>query len=273
MAMPGKWWPAAGIVSVRAEASENRPPYLTGAEQRIFAMVSNARFAEVASLAGDPARAAMLHALMDGRALTASELARAASVTPQTASGHLARMATAGLLALEKQGRHHYYRLASPAVAQMIESIMQVALVAEATTRPVVVGPRDAALRAARTCYDHLAGHLGVALADALEQEGRIELSGDGGLVTETGLKFFDRIGIDVGALAQRRGRRPARLVCRPCLDWSERRPHLGGGIGAALCAHSLASNWIRRLPSTRAVAITPKGERVFREQFSARLS
>jgi DNA-binding transcriptional ArsR family regulator len=235
-------------------------------------MASNARFAEVAALAGDPARAAMLHALMDGRALTATELAHAASVTPQTASGHLTRMATAGLLALARQGRHHYYRLASPAVAQMIEGIMQVAMVAE-PARPVVVGPRDAALRTARTCYDHLAGHLGVALADALEQEGRIELSGDGGLVTDAGLEFFDRVGIDVGALVQRRNGRAARVVCRPCLDWSERRPHLGGGIGAALCAHSFASNWIRRLPATRAVAITPKGERVFREQFGARVS
>jgi len=213
----------------------------------------------------------MLHALMDGRALTAGELAQAASVTPQTASGHLARMATAGLLGLARQGRHHYYRLASPAVAQMIESIMQVALIAE-PTRPVVVGPRDVALRAARTCYDHLAGHLGVALADALEEGGRIELADDGGLVTDAGLEFFDRIGIDVGAVTMRRGR-PARVVCRPCLDWSERRPHLGGGIGAALCAHSFASNWIRRLPSTRAVAVTPKGERVFRELFGARLS
>jgi DNA-binding transcriptional ArsR family regulator len=234
-------------------------------------MASNARFAEVAALAGDPARAAMLHALMDGRALTATELAHAASVTPQTASGHLTRMATAGLLALARQGRHHYYRLASPAVAQMIEGIMQVAVVAQ-PARPVVVGPRDAALRSARTCYDHLAGHLGVALADALEQEGRIELSGDGGLVTDAGLEFFDRVGIDVGALVQRRNGRAARVVCRPCLDWSERRPHLGGGIGAALCAHSFASNWIRRLPATRAVAITPKGERIFRERFGARV-
>src|SRR5205807_5536085 len=189
-------------------------------------MASNARFAEVASLAGDPARAAMLHALMDGRALTATELAHAASVTPQTASGHLARMATAGLLGLEKQGRHHYYRLASPAVAQMIESIMQVASVADAAAaRPVVVGPRDAALRTARTCYDHLAGRLGVALADALGEGGRIELSTDGGLVTDAGVAFFDRIGIDVGALNERQGRRPARVLCRPCLDWSERRP------------------------------------------------
>ena len=174
-------------------------------------MATTANFAEIAALAGDPARAGMLHALMDGRALTATELANAASVTPQTASGHLARMSTAGLLGFEEQGRHHYFRLASPAVAQMIESIMQVASVSDAAGRPVVVGPRDAALRAAR-------------------------------------------------------------VVCRPCLDWSERRPHLAGGIGAALCTHSFANDWIRRLPGTRAVAVTPKGQRVFREQFGAHL-
>lgn len=235
-------------------------------------MATNARFAEVASLAGDPARAAMLHALMDGRALTATELAHAASVAPQTASGHLTRMATAGLLGMEKQGRHRYYRLASPAVAQMIEGIMQVASIADPAQRPVVVGPRDTALRSARTCYDHLAGRLGVALADALGEEGRIELAGDGGLVTDAGVAFFDRVGIDVGALAQRRGGRPARVLCRPCLDWSERRPHLAGSIGAALCAHSFANDWIRRVRGTRAVAITPKGERIFREQFAVRV-
>jgi DNA-binding transcriptional ArsR family regulator len=125
-------------------------------------------FAEVAALAGDPARAGMLHALMDGRALTASELARVAGVTPQTASGHLARLATAGLLCVEKQGRHRYHRIASPAVAQMMENMMQVTSGLDPARPPLTVGPRDAASRAARTCYDHLAGRLGVALADAL---------------------------------------------------------------------------------------------------------
>ena len=235
-------------------------------------MASQSRFAEVAALAGDPARAAMLHALMDGRALTASELAQVASITPQTASGHLARMATAGLLGVEKQGRHRYYRLATPAVAQMIESIMQVASVPDPAQRPLVVGPRDAALRTARTCYDHLAGRLGVALADALGEGGRVELARDGGLVTDAGLAFFDRIGIDVEALTARRSGRAARIVCRPCLDWSERRPHLAGSVGAALCAHSFAKDWIRRIRGTRAVAITPNGQRVFREQFGAQL-
>src|SRR5438105_13298563 len=124
-------------------------------------MTSLSTFTEVAALAGDPARAGMLHALLDGRALTASELAHAAGITPQTASGHLARLTTAGLLAVEKQGRHRYHRLASPAVARMMESIMQVASDQVSARTPVRVGSRDAALRAARTCYDHLAGHLG----------------------------------------------------------------------------------------------------------------
>jgi DNA-binding transcriptional ArsR family regulator len=235
-------------------------------------MTSLATFAEVAALAGDPARAGMLHALMDGRALTASELAYIAGITPQTASAHLARMATAGLLSVEKQGRHRYHRLASLAVAQMMESIMQVASGPGSTRPPRVIGPKDAKLRMARTCYDHLAGRLGVALADALVGGGHVELAGDGGLVTDIGVEFFDRIGIDLDAAATRSGIRSARILCRPCLDWSERRPHIAGRVGAALCAHSLGQGWIRRIKETRAVTITPQGERVFREQFRVQL-
>jgi DNA-binding transcriptional ArsR family regulator len=220
-------------------------------------MTSLATFAEIAALAGDPARAGMLHALMDGRALTASELAYVAGITPQTASAHLARMATAGLLSIEKQGRHRYHRLASLAVAQMMESIMQVASGPHSTRKPRVVGPRDAALRTARTCYDHIAGRLGVALADALVGHGRVELAGDGGWVTDIGVEFFGRIGIDLDAMVTRSGSRSARILCRPCLDWSERRPHIAGRIGAALCVHSLGQGWIRRIKETRAVTIT----------------
>jgi DNA-binding transcriptional ArsR family regulator len=235
-------------------------------------MTTSARFSEVASLAGDPARAGMLHALMDGRALTASELARVASVTPQTASGHLSRMTAGGLVAVEKQGRHRYYRLATPAVAQMMESIMQVASGLAAARPAPVTGPRDLALRTARTCYDHLAGRLGVALADALAAGGYVELERDAGLVTDAGVLLFSRIGVDVAALSAGRGAR-GRVLCRPCLDWSERRPHIGGSVGAALCALSFEEDWIRRVKGTRAVSVTPKGHRVFRETIGATLA
>ena len=235
-------------------------------------MASAASFATIAALAGDPARAGMLHALMDGRALTASELARAAGVTPQTASGHLARMTAAGLVSVEKQGRHRYHRLASPAVAHMVESIMQVASAVEPPRPRLTVGPRDAALRAARTCYDHLAGRLGVALADAMAERGYLDLADDGGVISDTGFAFLARIGLDVAALTAPGSRRGARVACRPCLDWSERRPHLAGAVGAGLCALSFERHWIRRIEGTRAVAVTPSGARVFRETFGAQL-
>jgi DNA-binding transcriptional ArsR family regulator len=234
-------------------------------------MASNARFAEVASLAGDPTRAGMLHALMDGRALTASELARVAGVTPQTASEHLARMAAADLVQVEKQGRHRYHRLATPAVAQMLKSIMRVASGSEAMRPAPATGPRDSALRAARTCYDHLAGHLAVALTDSLVTHGQVELTHDAGLVTDAGISLFERIGIDIVSLTVRR--KATRVLCRPCLDWSERRPHLAGAVGAALCARSFEENWIRRIGSTRAVTVTPKGWRIFRDTIGVGLS
>lgn len=229
-------------------------------------MSNPARFAEIAALAGDPARAAMLHALMDGRALSASELARVGGVTPQTASGHLARLTESGLLAVVKQGRHRYHRLASAAVAQMMESIMQVAAKTAPPRPAIVAGPRDAALRAGRTCYDHLAGRLGVAIADALVAGGQVELDGDAGLVTDDGLALFGRIGLDVTAPATPGRRR--RVLCRPCLDWSERRPHLAGAVGAALCGHCFAQGWIRRQPDSRAVSVTPKGQQALRDAF-----
>ena len=153
----------------------------------------------------------------------------------------------------------------------MMESIMQVAAGVEDMRPAPVTGPRDAALRAARTCYDHLAGNLGVALADALVSGGQVELMEDAGQVTDTGISLFRRIGIDVVALSTGRGK-TARVLCRPCLDWSERRPHLAGALGSALCALSFEKGWIRRIEGTRAVAVTPKGQRVFRETIGARL-
>ncbi len=233
-------------------------------------MATNAMFAEIAALSGDPARAAMLNALMDGRALTATELARVAGVTPQTASGHLGRMTGIGLLAVAKQGRHRYHRLASQSVARMLESIMEVAAELEPDRKRLTIGPRDAALREARTCYDHFAGRLGVALAEAMIESGRVELDGDAGLLTDSGLAFLGDIGIDVAPLEARRTKRSGRVLIRPCLDWSERRPHLAGMVGAAICSHGLEEGWARRMEGTRAVAVTRKGERVFREKFGA---
>ncbi|MCA3300601.1 MAG: helix-turn-helix transcriptional regulator [Methylocystis sp.] len=227
-------------------------------------MLTIVAIAETAALLGEPARAAMFSALMDGRALTAAELAATAGVTPQTASGHLGRLIEAGLLVVEKQGRHRYHRLASPAVARMVESIMQVAGAAPRQARPPRVGPADAALRAARTCYDHLAGRLGVGIADALVARGHVELGADGGAVTPTGEAFLASFGIAARLDGARRGR----PFCRPCLDWSERRPHLAGVLGASLCVRCLELGWLRRRPGTRALEITHEGRRGFGERF-----
>jgi DNA-binding transcriptional ArsR family regulator len=235
------------------------------------AMVTTTSLAELAALVGDPARANMLIALMEGRALTATELAHVAGVTPQTASGHLARLSAAGLLGIEKQGRHRYHRLASRDIARMLEGMMNIAASITAPRgKRVVVGPRDQALRAARTCYDHLAGRLGVAIADTMAADGRIELGPEGGVVTEDGLRFLRSLGIDgpTEAAASSGSRRP---FCRPCLDWSERRPHLAGIVGRAICAFAFERGWVRRINGTRALAITPPGTIGFRETFRIR--
>jgi DNA-binding transcriptional ArsR family regulator len=229
-------------------------------------MLTTSALAETAALVGDPARAGMLLALMDGRALTAGELARAAGVTPQTASGHLARMAAAGLLAMQRQGRHHYHRLASPAVAHMLESIMEVSASQRAgARRAVVTGPRDRAMRAARTCWDHLAGQLGVELADSLVAHGHLDLSPEGGAMTEAGARFFRDFGLDLATLPRSGG---GRAFCRPCLDWSERRLHLGGVLGRALAERCFALQWLRRVDGSRAVSVTPAGQRGLRATF-----
>jgi DNA-binding transcriptional ArsR family regulator len=219
-------------------------------------MGESTRIATTAALLGDPARANMLAALMDGRALTAKELAFAAHVTPQTASGHLAKLSDGGLLAGEKQGRHRYYRLASPQVGQMLEGVM--ALAGPEPARTTWRGGE--ALRTARTCYDHLAGRLGVALADALAAQGHVALGTDGGEVTERGARFLAEFGASPAL-----GRR---VFCRPCLDWSERRPHLAGRVGAALACRCFELGWVQRQRDTRAVKITTAGRQGLRETF-----
>lgn len=222
---------------------------------------SGPSIAEVGHLIGDPARAQILAALMHGRALTASELAFAAHVSPQTTSSHLGKLTDGRLLSMHKQGRHRYYRLASPQVAQMVEAVMGVAAAGPPRHRPH--SRVDAELRAARTCYDHLAGRLGVALADVMSSRGLVVIEGDGGEVTPDGLAFLLQLGIDLAA-----ARASRRAFCRPCLDWSERRPHLGGRIGAGLARHCFDQGWIRRQRDGRAVTVTPVGASHMAELF-----
>lgn len=219
---------------------------------------------EIGALVGDPGRANMLSALLDGRALTATELAWTAGIAPATASEHLGKLVAGGLLTVARQGRHRYFRLASSEVAAMLEGMMVVANGAEASAPRRRATPRiDPALRQARTCYDHLAGRLGVALSDALVANGSVVLGDEAGEVTETGRAFLARFGIAPEAPGPTR-----RLFCRPCLDWSERRPHLAGVLGAALCRRCGELGWIRRGRDSRAVAITAEGRRGFAETF-----
>jgi len=214
----------------------------------------------VASLLGDPARANMLTALMGGQALTAGELAREAGVSPQTASGHLARLEKGGLITGRRQGRHAYFALSGDDVAGVLEGLMGLAArTGHARTRP---GPKEPALRRARVCYDHLAGDLGVAMLDSLVADGR--LAGEETLaLTAEGSAFVEAFGIDVPALG--RGRRP---VCNRCLDWSVRRSHLSGALGAALLQRVYALGWAKRVEGARIVAFTPTGLKAFERTF-----
>lgn len=223
-------------------------------------MLSGNSIAGIASLIGDPARANMLTALMGGQALTAGELALHAGVTPQTASGHLARMAEARLLTVEKQGRHRYFRLASHEVAQAIQALM--ALSVGGPRRKMRFGPKDAALRFARTCYDHMAGRLALSVADSLVRNGHLVLSDEAASVTDAGKRFLADFGIDIGAP------RSERPLCRTCLDWSERRPHVAGHLGAALLDSALSRGWVTRIPNSRALNVTRTGEVGFARTF-----
>lgn len=213
-----------------------------------------ADFASVAALAGDPTRAAMLTLLMDGRAHTATELALESGVTPSTASSHLARLAEGGLVAIARQGRHRYFRIPSPEVARAIEGLMSLAPGGAARAAPR--GPADAGLRRARVCYDHLAGEAGVRLLDRLRADGVIGGDDEGVVLTPEGEAWCARVGIDLAALRARR-----RGLCRACLDWSERRTHLAGALGAAILQHLMASGHARRARDSRAIVLTRRGD------------
>jgi len=215
--------------------------------------------ARLAALIGDPARANMLQALSGGQALTAGELAREAGVTAQTASSHLAKLEAGGLLTRRRQGRHGYFALSGPDVAEALEQLTGLAeRTGHRRTRP---GPRDPALRRARVCYDHLAGEAGVAMLDALVADGRVA-DEDGSLVLTQKGRAFART---LGAVLPERGRRP---LCKACLDWSERRSHLAGVFGAALLDRIYALGWARRLEGARVVVFSAPGLAAFEKTF-----
>jgi DNA-binding transcriptional ArsR family regulator len=217
--------------------------------------------AAVAALAGDPARANMLAALTAGQALTAAELANEAGVTAQTASSHLSKLESGGLIAAVKRGRHRYFRLAAHDVADMLETMMGVAArTGQMRTRP---GPSDPALREARVCYDHLAGEMGVRMFDSLRAADRIMVRGEDVRLTRAGEAFAGKFGIDLDALAG--ARRP---LCKPCLDWSMRKSHLAGALGAALYDRITALGWAKRERAGRAVLFTREGKQKFGRLF-----
>jgi len=226
------------------------------------AMVAAANMVEVAALVGDTARATMLAALMGGESLTGSELAFLARISRSTASEHLAKLVTARLVTVNKKRRFSYYRIASPLVARMLESIIAVAAI-EVPPRHQPRSAQDEQLRFARTCYDHLAGRLGVAIADALVANGCVTFDDDGGEVTDAGRKFFCDFGVDLTAKARSR-----RIFCRPCLDWSERRYHLAGLVGAEVCRRCLDLGWVARERDTRTLRITAAGAAGFQASF-----
>lgn len=233
-------------------------------------MVTVSNLAATAQLMADPARAAMLVAMLDGRAFTAGELARSAGVAPSTASGHLAKLHDGGLVALYPQGRHRYYRLASADVGNIIERIMAVTseLPAHALSKPIFTGPRDQALRRARVCYDHLAGEIAVAIAGRMAQREELVMDRDGAMITPAGLALLETLGVPPG-IGRDNGN--VHALCRPCLDWSERKPHLAGTIAAMLYQRFQVIGWIKRKPQGRALEILPKGRLGFEQVFDIR--
>jgi len=227
-------------------------------------MKDGPNIARIGALLGDPARAEALTALMSARALTATELASIAGVTKQTMSAHLSKLLAASLVAVDQQGRHRYFRLADEDVGALLESLMGVAFRAGAVR--LVSSPREPALRKARVCYDHLAGELGVLAYESLLRNGLLTMSAQGLLPSASGLRWFKNAGIDTELAARQR-----RAYCRPCMDWSERRHHLAGSLGAALLSRVCDLGWAKREKASRVVRFTANGERRFRDWADAR--
>jgi DNA-binding transcriptional ArsR family regulator len=228
-------------------------------------MKDGPNIARIAALLGDPARADALTALMTDRALTATELAATAGVTKQTMSAHLSKLVAAALVTVEKQGRHRYFRLGNEDVAGLLESLMGVAF--RTGSVRILSSSREPALRKARICYDHLAGEVGVRVYEALLHQSALRMSKDGLRLTDFGVEWFARIGVDANTAAQQR-----RVFCRPCLDWSERRYHLAGSIGAAFWARLQDLGWAKLERNSRVIRFTAAGEGRLRNWLNATL-
>ena len=228
-------------------------------------MSSHPDLASIAALLSEPTRVAMLDALMGGLALPASELARRAHVTASTASEHLSKLVAGGLICLERVGRNHYYRLANPEVARAFEALALIAPPAQTHSLSASLAKRD--LCAGRTCYDHLAGQLGVAVAQALVERGYIEEQPYQYAVLPAGEPWLHRIGIDLTA-----GAHTKRKFAPKCMDWTERWPHIGGWLGAGLVTQLFAHKWLRRCEGSRAVKLTEAGQRLLQQQLGVSL-
>lgn len=223
------------------------------------------QFSSIAALIGDKARSVMLWYLLDGRAYTATELSICANISSQSASNHLAKMSDANILIVEKQGRHRYYRYANPEIAQVIESMASLIPVSHNHKKPEVTIMND--FTYARTCYDHLAGKLGVMVTNSLLQKGILENTGKNYIISSSGNDWLCSLGIDMEDVKHQK-----RSFAYQCLDWSERKHHLGGALGASLLSVLLKNDWIRRRKNSREIIVTPIGKRELRKVFGVEI-
>ena len=224
-------------------------------------MNSGPGIASLGALIGDPARASILCVLLDGERRSATELSQVAGVSASTASSHLSKLVDGCLLTVENQGRHRFYQLASDEIGRMLETMLAVT---DASSPPYKTQCRNQELRAGRMCYDHLAGSLGVALTHSMTEREYLIITGEEIELTNSGERFFERLGVDVESAQKRR-----RKFIDYCIDWSERSPHLSGALGEALATHCVANKWVYRLPDSRAVRVTEKGKHELESRFS----
>jgi DNA-binding transcriptional ArsR family regulator len=219
----------------------------------------------ISSMLGEPARAKMMLALLSGKALTAGELSIDADITAQTASSHLAKLLNAGLISVEKQGRHKYFRLANEDIAHILEQLLVLSSTDTNSCNRIQTGPKQPELRAARVCYDHLAGEVGVALFEHLKQQELIEIIHGHPQLTATGITLFTQLGADIDSMVKKK-----RPVCKHCLDWSERKHHLAGSLGQWVLNIILDNGWAKRLPGSRAIIFSTTGKDKLFKQLSS---